>query len=113
MKEPFLSRIRCDVAGGKHWRRVHTINHDDLQWVIGMNRIRSAYLDLHPELEKYFVSSRYDDWPGITASAWVRRRTADKWKRGRAIAKVGSEGPSSHANSDYGRDMSSAHTNRP
>jgi hypothetical protein len=48
--------------------RVHTINHDDLQWVIGMNRIRSAYLDLHPELEKYFVSSRYDDWPGIAAT---------------------------------------------
>lgn len=45
--------------------RVHEINNDDLRWVIGMNRIRNAYLELHPELEKYFVSSRYDDWPGI------------------------------------------------
>jgi hypothetical protein len=48
--------------------RVQRINNDDLQWVIGMNRIRNAYLELHPELEKYFVSSRYDDWPGITAT---------------------------------------------
>jgi hypothetical protein len=48
--------------------RVHDINHDDLHWVIGMNRIRNAYLELHPELEKYFVSSRYDDWPGIATT---------------------------------------------
>jgi hypothetical protein len=48
--------------------RVHRINNDDLQWVAGMNRIRNAYLELHPELEKYFVSSRYDDWPGISAT---------------------------------------------
>ena len=48
--------------------RVQTINKDDLQWVIGMNRIRNAYLELHPELEKYFVSSRYDDWPGIATT---------------------------------------------
>jgi hypothetical protein len=47
-------------------RRVSAINHDDLHWVIGMNRIRNAYLELHPELEKYFVSSRYDDWQGIS-----------------------------------------------
>jgi hypothetical protein len=48
--------------------RVQTINKDDLYWVIGMNRIRNAYLELHPELEKYFVSSRYDDWPGIATT---------------------------------------------
>jgi hypothetical protein len=48
--------------------RVHTINHDDLHWVMGMNRIRNAYLELHPELEKYFVSSPYDDWPGIATT---------------------------------------------
>jgi hypothetical protein len=27
----------------------------------GMNRIRHAYLELAPELEPYFVTSRYDD----------------------------------------------------
>jgi hypothetical protein len=26
-----------------------------------MNRIRNAYLDLAPELESYFVTSRYED----------------------------------------------------
>lgn len=48
--------------------RVHAINHDDLHWVVGMNRIRHAYLELHPELAEYFVSSRYDDWPGIATT---------------------------------------------
>jgi hypothetical protein len=48
--------------------RVMAVGHDDLLWVIGMNRIRNAYLELHPELEKYFVAGRYDDWPGIATT---------------------------------------------
>ena len=45
--------------------RIGAVNGDDMHWVMGMNRIRNAYLELHPELEKYFITSRYDDWPGI------------------------------------------------
>lgn len=33
--------------------------------VIGMNRLRHAYLELAPELEPYFVTGRYDDVAGI------------------------------------------------
>lgn len=29
-----------------------------------MNRLRHAYLELHPELEPYFIASPYDDLPG-------------------------------------------------
>jgi hypothetical protein len=63
-----LILITVLVVGLATIGRVRRINNDDLQWVIGMNRIRNAYLELHPELEKYFISSRYDDWPGITAT---------------------------------------------
>ena len=33
-----------------------------------MNRIRNAYLQLAPELEAYFVTSRYDDDAGVLES---------------------------------------------
>lgn len=45
-------------------RRLLMLNLDDYKWVVGMNRIRHAYLDLHPELEPYFITSPYDDLSG-------------------------------------------------
>jgi hypothetical protein len=44
--------------------RLMALNRDDYRWVIGMNRLRHAYLELHPELEPNFVTSPYDDLPG-------------------------------------------------
>lgn len=44
--------------------RLQTLNRDDFRWVLAMNRIRNAYLDLHPELENHFTTSPYDDLPG-------------------------------------------------
>ena len=44
--------------------RLMQLNGDDFRWVIGMNRLRHAYLDLHPELERYFITGLYDDLPG-------------------------------------------------
>ena len=44
--------------------RLTVLNGDDYRWVIGMNRLRHAYVDLHPELEQYFIASAYDDLPG-------------------------------------------------
>jgi hypothetical protein len=44
--------------------RLMMLNRDDYRWVVGMNRLRHAYLDLHPELEPNFVTSPYDDLPG-------------------------------------------------
>src|SRR5216684_8744203 len=45
-------------------RRLLMLNIDDYRWVVGMNRLRHAYLDLHPELEPNFITSPYDDLPG-------------------------------------------------
>ncbi|HEV2033512.1 MAG TPA: hypothetical protein VGU71_04845 [Candidatus Dormibacteraeota bacterium] len=44
--------------------RLMALNRDDYRWVIGMNRLRHAYLELHPELAPNFVTSPYDDLPG-------------------------------------------------
>ena len=44
--------------------RLGALNRDDFRWVIGMNRLRHAYLDLHPELQPNFITSSHDDLPG-------------------------------------------------
>jgi len=44
--------------------RLMMLNRDDYKWVIGMNRLRNAYLEMHPELEPHFITSPYDDLPG-------------------------------------------------
>jgi hypothetical protein len=44
--------------------RLMQLNGDDFRWVLGMNRLRHAYLELHPELEPYFIAGHYDDLPG-------------------------------------------------
>jgi hypothetical protein len=38
---------------------------EDLAHVIGMNRLRAAYVDLDPGIEGYLVTSAHDDDPGI------------------------------------------------
>ena len=45
--------------------RLGASNYHDAQCVIGMNRIRGAYLELAPDLEPYFVMSAHDDVPGV------------------------------------------------
>jgi hypothetical protein len=40
-------------------------NAEDFGLVIGMNRLRHAYLELAPELEPYFVTGSHDDAAGI------------------------------------------------
>jgi hypothetical protein len=48
--------------------RLSQVNLENARWVQGMNRIRNAYLQLAPELEPYFVTSRYDDEAGVLES---------------------------------------------
>ena len=54
--------------------RLGQVNWEDARWTQGMNRIRHAYLDLAPELEPYFVTSRYDDDLGILQSSVAMRK---------------------------------------
>jgi hypothetical protein len=48
--------------------RLVFINREDGHWVLGMNRLRHAYLELAPDLEQYFITSQYDDVAGIMTS---------------------------------------------
>jgi len=49
--------------------RLVAVNHDETRWVLGMNRIRAAYLELAPELERWFITSHHDDAKGAAATA--------------------------------------------
>lgn len=48
------------------WIRLGASNYHEAQCVIGMNRIRAAYL------ERYFVMSAHDDFPGIGVTMGVQ-----------------------------------------
>jgi len=54
--------------------RIGQVNFEDSVWVQGLNRLRHAYLELAPELEPYFVTSRYDDDTGVLMTAIARPR---------------------------------------
>jgi hypothetical protein len=45
--------------------RLRVSNYHDAMCVVGMNRIRAAYLEFAPDLERYFVMSAHDDFRGI------------------------------------------------
>ena len=45
--------------------RMGSTNYHDAMCVIGMNRIRAGYLELAPDLERFFVMGVTDDDPGI------------------------------------------------
>jgi hypothetical protein len=45
--------------------RLDSSSYHDVVCIVGMNRIRAAYLELAPELEPYFVMGRTDDFAGI------------------------------------------------
>jgi hypothetical protein len=49
--------------------RLAQSNEDDSRAVRGMNRLRHAYLEMVPELEPYFVTSRYDDMAGVLVTS--------------------------------------------
>jgi hypothetical protein len=62
--------------------RLTTLNQEDVRCVLGMNRLRRAYLDLYPELEPYFLAGSHDDLQGVMLTmnmdmAPGRRRPAD------------------------------------
>lgn len=51
--------------------RMDSANHHDVQCVIGMNRIRAGYLEIAPDLERFFVMGTSDDLEGITRTMAV------------------------------------------
>jgi hypothetical protein len=51
--------------------RVSALNREDARWVAGMNRLRHAYLEMHPELERYFITDNHDDMKGILTTMGI------------------------------------------
>jgi hypothetical protein len=45
--------------------RVVNASVDDASTILGMNRLRAAYLDLDPGLAPYFITSAHDDQQGL------------------------------------------------
>jgi hypothetical protein len=58
--------------------RLMALNKDDFRWVLAMNRIRNAYLELHPELELHFTTSPYDDLAGVLQTLGIERSGLDR-----------------------------------
>lgn len=48
--------------------RMGAANFHDATAVLGMNRIRGAYVELVPELERYLVTSAHDDTAGVAVT---------------------------------------------
>ena len=53
------------VLGIGTFLRVSSANNEDIGLVIGMNRLRNAYLQIAPDLEPFFVTGYHDDRAGI------------------------------------------------
>jgi hypothetical protein len=53
------------VLGSLTLMRVVNASNDDAAAVLGMNRLRAAYLELDPSLASYFVTSPHDDEAGL------------------------------------------------
>lgn len=45
--------------------RLSELNQEDFRCVLGMNRLRRGYFDMHPELEPYFLTDCHDDLAGL------------------------------------------------
>ena len=56
-------------------RRLMMLNRDDYHMVIGMNRLRHGYFDMHPELEPYFITGPHDDLPGALRTLGIDAAT--------------------------------------
>jgi hypothetical protein len=56
------------LVGLATFLRLAAANVDDFGLVVGMNRLRHAYLELAPELEPYFVTGHHDDHASIMQS---------------------------------------------
>ena len=61
------------IGVGTYFRLIEA-DIEDSWLVIGMNRLRHAYLELAPELEPYFVAGYNDDPPGILTTYSFRSR---------------------------------------
>ena len=63
-------------VGAATIRRLQMLNRDDYHMVLGMNRLRRAYFDLHPDVEPYFITGSHDDLLGALRTLGLDTATA-------------------------------------
>lgn len=58
--------------------RVFNVAGEDMMYVIAMNRLRAAYVELAPGIERWLLASAHDDRPGVqrTYSFFARRNSS-------------------------------------
>src|SRR5918995_1324313 len=56
------------LLGIATYARLVQINTEEFQIVLAMNRLRHAYLQLEPGLERYFTTGHHDDERGVIAT---------------------------------------------
>jgi hypothetical protein len=66
--------------------RVYNGGEEDHAYVIGMNRLRAAYAELDPGIDRYFITSTRDDERGVSQtyayfphSSWLVQLIASSW----------------------------------
>jgi hypothetical protein len=63
------------VIGIMTQARVLNVAEEDLMYVVAMNRLRGAYVDLDPAIERYFLAGVADDMLGsVRTYSFLRRR---------------------------------------
>ncbi|SFS15526.1 hypothetical protein SAMN04487846_3119 [Microbacterium sp. cf046] len=56
--------------------RVMNVSEEDMMYVVAMNRLRGAYVDLDPGIEPYFLASANDDQDGMKLTySFLRTRS--------------------------------------
>jgi hypothetical protein len=66
------------VLGTLTGLRVHNASREDAAFIVGMNRLRAAYVTLDPGIAEYLVTSQHGDQAGLMATytRGMRRSTA-------------------------------------
>jgi hypothetical protein len=68
--------------------RLVQINTEELQLVLAMNRLRHAYLQIEPGLERYLTTGHHDDERGVIATYLLDRPTRQSLGAGFALVNT-------------------------
>jgi hypothetical protein len=66
------------LLGIAAYARLVQINTEEFQLVLAMNRLRHAYLEIEPGLERYFTTGHHDDERGVIAT-YMLDRPSRRW----------------------------------
>ena len=76
------------LLGLAAYARLVQINTEELQLVLAMNRLRRAYLQIEPGLERYLTTGHHDDERGVLATYMLDRPTRQSLGAGFALVNT-------------------------